>query len=399
VAESFPRIAFEGVTVLLGEELTPVANTTLVVEEGTLSVVGRGSGEGNTIRMRTGVVLPVLVNAHVHPLDYAIAEAARGLSLTEAVRPPNGVKHRLLRKLSAKERTNAVRQVLERSLACGAAVVVGFYELGLSGVRSGRRGGERLVIEHLVLGRPDGESPEAVLEEADGWGLPSTYGYSDDELRALGELAHKNRKLVMVHVAEDLEEESATRRTYGCSSVERAIEVLGADAVVHGCYASESDFETLAEKGVPLCICPRSNASFGLPLPDIVQAVKKGVTIALGTDNAMVAEPDMLRELEAAAFLYCSYYRSPSAVTADILLKAATLGLQPLRLGSPVREGEKPSFLLMRFDSEWLVSPERVKKSIVFRSSTARLELMMYRGAVLLASKQVAKRLREAAGS
>jgi cytosine/adenosine deaminase-related metal-dependent hydrolase len=54
-----------------------------------------------------------------------------------------------------------------------------------------------------------------------------------------------------------------------------------------------------AESEVPIVICARSNSYFG-KVPPIKRMLDSGVEIAIGTDNAMLGDPDM--RSEAAAF-------------------------------------------------------------------------------------------------
>src|SRR5436305_13267596 len=77
--------------------------------------------------------------------------------------------------------------------------------------------------------------------------------------------------------------------------------VLGLSAafLVHMVQATDADLARCAEAGVPLVLCPRSNAFFGLT-PDIPRLLRAGVELHLGTDNAMINTPSMLREMEFA---------------------------------------------------------------------------------------------------
>jgi cytosine/adenosine deaminase-related metal-dependent hydrolase len=68
---------------------------------------------------------------------------------------------------------------------------------------------------------------------------------------------------------------------------------------VHMTAASEDDIVSCADKRVPIVVCPRSNEAFGLS-PDIPMLLRLGVSVALGTDNAMICEPDMMSEIRAA---------------------------------------------------------------------------------------------------
>jgi cytosine/adenosine deaminase-related metal-dependent hydrolase len=64
--------------------------------------------------------------------------------------------------------------------------------------------------------------------------------------------------------------------------------------------AEESDLILCKESQVPIILCPRSEVYFK-NVPDITKMHKCGVTLALGTDNAMLNSPSsLLREMEFA---------------------------------------------------------------------------------------------------
>jgi cytosine/adenosine deaminase-related metal-dependent hydrolase len=72
--------------------------------------------------------------------------------------------------------------------------------------------------------------------------------------------------------------------------------------LVHMTVASDDDFITCAQEGVPIVACPRSNLFFGR-MPPLRRMIEAGVTVALGTDNAMISLPDILTEMEFAGRL------------------------------------------------------------------------------------------------
>ncbi len=232
------------------------------------------------------IITPQPVNAHIHTADYAFPEYAIEESLEEAVAPPHGVKHKLLGSLSDEALEDAILSAIRESWRQGVGLLVDFREGGGRGCRIGKRALERAPegIEVLFLGRPGPEWPSY----CDGLGLSSTL---DLELGELRTLATKYRP-AMAHVAE-------TRSSRESGDLERAVDV-GLDAVVHGVYLSMEDLALLAERGIGLIVCPRSNMWHGLPLPPIAGALRVGVRLGIGTDNAGLVKPDPWREAEAA---------------------------------------------------------------------------------------------------
>jgi cytosine/adenosine deaminase-related metal-dependent hydrolase len=63
--------------------------------------------------------------------------------------------------------------------------------------------------------------------------------------------------------------------------------------------ATDADLERTADAGVPVVACPRSNVFFG-KVPDLPRFLRHGLAVHLGTDNAMVNSPSILREMEFA---------------------------------------------------------------------------------------------------
>ncbi|MEA3458222.1 MAG: amidohydrolase family protein, partial [Candidatus Thermoplasmatota archaeon] len=59
---------------------------------------------------------------------------------------------------------------------------------------------------------------------------------------------------------------------------------------------TESDLICVKDNDVPVVVCPRSNAFFGLK-PNIELMNEIGIDIMLGTDNAMLNAPNILDEL------------------------------------------------------------------------------------------------------
>jgi cytosine/adenosine deaminase-related metal-dependent hydrolase len=60
--------------------------------------------------------------------------------------------------------------------------------------------------------------------------------------------------------------------------------------------ATKADLERVNDANIPIVVCPRSYAFFHLK-NNLTQMKKTGVTILLGTDNAMINTPDVIEEV------------------------------------------------------------------------------------------------------
>jgi aminodeoxyfutalosine deaminase len=94
---------------------------------------------------------------------------------------------------------------------------------------------------------------------------------------------------------------------------------------VHGVQMTRGDLARLAERGVTLVTCPRSNAHTGAGAPPVADFYASGVRVAIGTDS-LASTPDLnvfseLRELRRLA---------PSVTAARLLDSATQQGARAL---------------------------------------------------------------------
>lgn len=86
------------------------------------------------------------------------------------------------------------------------------------------------------------------------------------------------------------------------SNVREAVLEAGVERIVHGIRADDDTLALLADRRIPVDVCPRSNAGLAAdltphPLPRMLRA---GVRCALGTDDPGVLPCDLASEREAA---------------------------------------------------------------------------------------------------
>ncbi len=96
---------------------------------------------------------------------------------------------------------------------------------------------------------------------------------------------------------------------------------LKPDFLIHMNRAEENDLKLCAENDIPIILCPRSEVFFG-HVPDITKMYNSGVTLALGTDNAMLNSPSsILREMEFAYKIARLSGGIPAQAILDMVLK------------------------------------------------------------------------------
>jgi len=273
--------------------------------------IGTDSTRGRIRRIR-GIVTPPPVNSHTHLGDAVSTREPPPISFREMVGPPNGFKFRLLAAAGPREKREAAGLALARMAEEGIRAVVDFREEGVAGVRMLRRAAQGLGIRVVALGRPLARPIERaelfqLLAIADGVGLASAREESIETRRTVARACRATKKTYALHASEE-------RRERIDDYLDPKPELL-----VHMTYATRGDFETVRDAGTSVAVCPRSNALFGRR-PPLATMEKLGLSVLLGTDNAMLHAPSIWRELE---FAYVSSRLSGERVSSDFLARAA----------------------------------------------------------------------------
>ncbi len=288
----------------------------------------------------TGIVVPPFFNAHTHIGDSFIRNPPK-MSIDELV-GPGGYKHRMLESADDEQIMAGMYRSMRTMLSTGTFGFADFREGGIKGVELLKKASEGMEIKPRILSRPvegTDEEIDALLEISDGFGMSSISDHDFEFLSMLSERAHEKGRIFAIHFSERIRE-----------SVNSLME-LKPDFIVHGNEMTHEDIKDIADAQIPVVICPRSNAFFG-KAHRFMDFVSHDIDVYLGTDNAMIAEPDILKELR---FLYSTTKsKGPEILRAMAmsiferkLLKGGNIGL---------REGREATFVVI--DRPW-INPEK----------------------------------------
>ncbi len=157
----------------------------------------------------------------------------------------------------------------------------------------------------------------------------STYTVSDALFRELRVMADQLDVQVQIHLHETAHEVEDAVRTTGKRPLARLKELgfLNASLMaVHAVYLEDEEIHELAEAGVAVAHCPRSNLKLASGIARVVAMRAAGITVALGTDGAASNNVlDMLGEMQTAALLAKTVAGNAAALTAPEALRMATL--------------------------------------------------------------------------
>ncbi len=257
----------------------------ITVEQG--RVLAWGKGESPVPPRATGWIVPSAVNAHTHVADAFLRERPGKPHTVAELFGPGGWKHQHLAKADTGDQSLAAEKYVGEMAACGTSTFIDFREGGLPGVQWLR--GLDLDAQPFILGRPakggaDEREMEAVIAAADGIGISGVRDMKAKHIEAWAEACHDAKKPFSIHVSEDARDDIDLVLSWEPSFV------------IHMTQATPSDLESLAHERVPVVVCPRSNAHFGWKVP-LAAMREAGCTVAVGTDNGMLQDGDLWKEL------------------------------------------------------------------------------------------------------
>jgi guanine deaminase len=326
---------FEG-TVLAGRSFEPVEGR-VVVDGGEITAVEETRTDS------TDIVLPAFVNAHTHVGDSVAKEAAVGLDLEAAVAPPDSLKHR---RLAAADRDTLVaemRRTLRFMERTGTAAHLDFRESGVAGAEALRDAAAEEAVDPFVFG----SGPPGVLDVADGYGAS---GAADDDFTAERAAARDANRPFAIHAGEP-----------DATDIHPALD-LDPDLLVHMVHAADEHLERVADQDVPVAVCPRANQVLGVGRPP-VRDLLDHTSVALGTDNVMLDQPSMFREM--------AYTATHFDVTAREVLRMATVaGADAVGLNCGLVEpGRDAALLVLDGASDNLAATADPVRAVVRRAT------------------------------
>ena len=334
-------LIFEG-RALIGEELL-VRDVALVVKGGIIRHIEEIPDQPSPW------ICPALFNAHTHVGDSIAMDLPFDGNLEELVTPPNGLKHRILAATPGHELAIAMRATIAFMERSGTGGFADFREGGVQGVHLLHQAADGFSCRPLILGRDGGEL------EGDGVGISSAR-----DVPFLERVVSRSReagKLVAFHAGEKDRFDIDTALSYE------------PDLLVHCTYATRKQLKRCADAGIQIAICPRSNWMLGVTgnaqRPPVREMLDLGCSISLGTDNCMVVQPDLWREM---SFLSTVYQMPPRQI-----FQAAVLGSSFRNETFFIEEGAPANFLVIDpGDSNLWLSRDPIR-TLVSRAGTVNI--------------------------
>lgn len=302
---------------ILTGELEIVENGVVEVnDEGVVAGVGKYTG-GVAADLGNVVLMPQLVNGHVHVLDVAMLDRD-DMYIDDLVGWPHGVKYHVVKKLVKKgKHIPLLEKVAKRMRRYGVGCALVYAEYAARDVEEVFR---RWGVETVVFQEAHGGFPNYPNVQ-----VATPVDHPPEYLRQL----RARYKLVSTHVSE-------TEDCHEAGDLELALKVLDADVLIHLVYITPEEVAEIPPSKT-VVVNPRANAYFVgrvAPVPQLLH-----LKPLLGTDNVFMNEPDPWAEMKFLhAYAAASGWRLGEK---EILAMATVWGWEKMRCIPPIEPGHR----------------------------------------------------------
>lgn len=229
------------------------------------------------------------------------------------------------------------------------------------------------------------------------FGPHSPYGCSKEMLELVREKANEIKAGIHIHVSETQKEVKEIEEKYGLTPVKylESLGFLGSDVLAAHCvWTEDEEIDTLAKYDVKIVHNPVSNAKLTDGLAQIPKMLRKGLTIALGTDGpASNNSLDLFEEMKFAALIHKLYSADPTILPANQVLEMATInGARALGLEKEVGSigvGKKADVILINLKRPHLIPCYDITSHLVYAAKGSDIDTVIIDGKVVMMNRKI----------
>jgi 5-methylthioadenosine/S-adenosylhomocysteine deaminase len=344
-----------------------------IVAVGTRAAIDREYQARERVDRPDAVITPGLIDTHTH----AAMSLFRGIADDKTLQDwlQNYIFPAEARNVNAEFVRWGTRLACLEMVLDGTTTFTDMYYFEDVVAETAREAGVRGVLGETIIGfpAPDYKTPKAALAftekyiqrfRNDPLIVPAVaphaiYTNSAETLRAARALANKYNVPLVIHLAE-------TRKEYNNSLAQHKLTptayldslgvLSGRTVAAHGIWLDPADIRILARRGTGLAHCPSSNMKLADGVAKVVDILKAGIPMGLGTDGFAGSndDADLMKEMALAAKLQKVTRMDPRALPAEqafamaTIIGARALGLQR-EIGS-LEPGKRADLIAIRLD-------------------------------------------------
>ena len=214
-------------------------------------------------------------------------------------------------------------------------------------------------------------------------------------MKEVRRLANKYKIGIYIHAAENKTEAEEVQRKYKKRTIELLQEVglTGKDVLLAHCiWLSDKEFKILKETNSNVVHCPSCNMKLASGICNVTRLVRDRITVALGSDGVPCNNTsDIFWEARLAALLGKVSHLNPKVLPVRKILKMATLdgaralGLSKL-IGS-IEKGKKADLILINFKKLHLTPIFDVLSHLVYCCQGSDVETVIIDGKIVMENR------------
>ena len=406
----------ENISIVAGKEMRLIQNGYISISGNRIEDYGeRKPGRPNENQERIDgrhmIVMPGLLDCHTHIGDSVAKDVGVDMTVDDLMKPPNGLKHKILESTPSSDLIAAMRDTMQEMIRYGTMVFADFREGGREGVEYLRTAAQGLHVRPVILGRfakpkfseaelksntkklspTDIDEARRTLTIADGFSASSVNDLTDPAFEQLRELTQEMQKMRAIHVSETTSSVEVSMNRTGRSEESRVVKHFSPNFIVHMTNpTTNEDIDLLARNNVPVVCCPRANCRLADGYPPIMNLYRRGIKIALGTDNMIVNPPDIFEEMEFLSKSLRGIERNAAILPPVEILKMGTInGAQALGLQNDlgsIEKGKLANLIFIDPNTPRLRPIRDPISTIVHRVRSSDLKAVMVEGQIVSGS-------------
>lgn len=389
--------------------VSDVVKTDLLIEDGKIAFIGNADVEADKVIDATDkIVMPGLINAHTHVPMSIFRGYSDELTLNDWLRKKMWP---IEDKMTADDAYWASMLSGIEMIKSGTTTFNDMYFFEDEIAKMAEQLGMRAILSRCIIG--EGEDMIKKAEEAETLynnyhnkcegrikvcvGLHAPNTCPPETIRKGIELADKLGTPIHIHYLETKDEINYINNTY-LSSVTEYLKKLGLFnyhvMLAHGVHISDADIEVLKEISGGVVHNPVSNMKLGSGFANTAKLLKNEINVALGTDGQGSTNTlDMFLEIKLAAYMQKGMYNSATAITAEDVLKMATIkGAEVLGIDSEVGSlevGKRADIIIINTNKPHLCPIHNIYSTLAYSVSGDDVETSIIDGNIVMENRVI----------
>jgi 5-methylthioadenosine/S-adenosylhomocysteine deaminase len=200
-----------------------------------------------------------------------------------------------------------------------------------------------------------------------------------------------------IHLSESRAEMEGMAEQHGMTPIQYVDSVGVFDVPViaaHCVFATDDDIKIMADKGVSVALCPKSNMKLGNGFAPAQKFLDAGINVCLGTDGCGSNNSlNMFSEMNMASLVYKGATQQAQCVSASDVLRMATLGGAKAigregELGQ-LTEGALADIVLVDLDVPQFIPANNIISGLVYSSTGREVSTVIVNGEILMEDRQL----------